>query len=159
MLKCSSDRWVCAPHSLSAGTSTSPRLSVSFRICTEFSSLISLIASGPSFRRVRVSCIAFSSASLGFSSTTRQYIDPATIRLRLKLGKHCRPLDSCVDHGRQCSWDASQLFEKLPYEWPNAPLPIVVNTGCSAGRRLMGMPDSLNKITPQGNGDSRSKDQ
>src|SRR5258708_17136320 len=31
MLKCSSDRWVCAPHSLSAGTFTSPRLSVSLR--------------------------------------------------------------------------------------------------------------------------------
>src|SRR5258708_33528184 len=31
MLKCSSDRWVCAPHSLSAGTLTSPRLSVSLR--------------------------------------------------------------------------------------------------------------------------------
>src|SRR5215471_4847252 len=30
MLKCSSERWVCAPHSLSAGTSTTPRLSVSF---------------------------------------------------------------------------------------------------------------------------------
>src|SRR5215471_5945390 len=29
MLKCSSDRCVCAPHSLSAGTSTTPRLSVS----------------------------------------------------------------------------------------------------------------------------------
>src|SRR5215471_6639206 len=32
MLKCSSDRCVCAPHSLSAGTSTTPRLSVSFRM-------------------------------------------------------------------------------------------------------------------------------
>src|SRR5260370_36730272 len=31
MLKCSRERWVCAPHSLSAGTSTSPRLSVSLR--------------------------------------------------------------------------------------------------------------------------------
>src|SRR5262249_6610013 len=31
MLKCSSDRCVCAPQSLSAGTSTSPRLSVSLR--------------------------------------------------------------------------------------------------------------------------------
>src|SRR3954471_2144221 len=31
MLKCSSERWVCAPHSLSAGTLTSPRLSVSLR--------------------------------------------------------------------------------------------------------------------------------
>ncbi len=30
MLKCSSERWVWAPHSLSAGTSTTPRLSVSF---------------------------------------------------------------------------------------------------------------------------------
>src|SRR5215813_13402590 len=29
MLKCSSERWVCAPHSLSAGTSTTPRLSIS----------------------------------------------------------------------------------------------------------------------------------
>src|SRR5215469_8625935 len=29
MLKCSSERWVCAPQSLSAGTSTTPRLSVS----------------------------------------------------------------------------------------------------------------------------------
>src|SRR5215472_15899383 len=32
MLKCSSERWVCAPHSLSAGTSTTPRLSVSFLV-------------------------------------------------------------------------------------------------------------------------------
>src|SRR5919197_1092729 len=32
MLKCSSERWVCAPHSLSAGTSTTPRLSLSFRM-------------------------------------------------------------------------------------------------------------------------------
>src|SRR5216684_2237731 len=31
MLKCSSERWVCAPHNLSAGTLTSPRLSVSLR--------------------------------------------------------------------------------------------------------------------------------
>src|SRR5216683_7432900 len=32
MLKCSSERCVCAPQSLSAATSTSPRLSVSLRI-------------------------------------------------------------------------------------------------------------------------------
>src|SRR5713101_102112 len=32
MLKCSSERCVCAPQSLSAGTFTSPRLSVSLRI-------------------------------------------------------------------------------------------------------------------------------
>src|ERR1700741_962023 len=32
MLKCSSERCVCAPQSLSAGTSPSPRLSVSLRI-------------------------------------------------------------------------------------------------------------------------------
>src|ERR1700691_2407904 len=32
MLKCSSERWVWAPQSLSAGTSTMPRLSVSFLI-------------------------------------------------------------------------------------------------------------------------------
>src|SRR6516164_3527489 len=31
MLKCSSERCVCAPHNLSAGTSTTPRLSVSLR--------------------------------------------------------------------------------------------------------------------------------
>src|SRR5262249_9264504 len=31
MLKCSSERCVCAPHSLSAGTSTTPMLSVSLR--------------------------------------------------------------------------------------------------------------------------------
>src|SRR5271168_4827192 len=31
MLKCSSERCVCAPHSLSAGTSTTPILSVSLR--------------------------------------------------------------------------------------------------------------------------------
>src|SRR5215472_455020 len=30
MLKCSMERWVCAPHSLSEVTSTTPRLSVSF---------------------------------------------------------------------------------------------------------------------------------
>src|SRR5215469_1248251 len=32
MLKCSSERCVCAPHSLSAATSTTPRLSVSCRV-------------------------------------------------------------------------------------------------------------------------------
>src|ERR1700756_3375380 len=32
MLKCSSERWVCAPQSLSAGTSTLPRLSDSTRM-------------------------------------------------------------------------------------------------------------------------------
>src|SRR5262245_34521431 len=32
MLKCSSERCVCAPQSFSAGTSTSPRLSVSLRM-------------------------------------------------------------------------------------------------------------------------------
>src|ERR1700688_2938029 len=32
MLKCSSERWVWAPQSLSAGTSTTPRLSVSFLV-------------------------------------------------------------------------------------------------------------------------------
>src|SRR3974377_755324 len=32
MLKCSSERWVCAPQSFSAGTSTTPRLSLSFLI-------------------------------------------------------------------------------------------------------------------------------
>src|ERR1700688_2970095 len=31
MLKCCSDRWVCGPHSLSAETSTAPRLSNSVR--------------------------------------------------------------------------------------------------------------------------------
>src|ERR1700747_3464318 len=31
MLKCSSERWGCAPQSLSLGTPTSPRLSVSLR--------------------------------------------------------------------------------------------------------------------------------
>src|SRR5262249_383113 len=36
MLKCSSERWVCAPQSLSAGTSTSPRLSVSLRMSVIF---------------------------------------------------------------------------------------------------------------------------
>src|SRR5262249_7857796 len=32
MLKCSSERCVCAPHSLSAGTLTTPRLSISLRM-------------------------------------------------------------------------------------------------------------------------------
>src|SRR6266436_3772792 len=36
MLKCSSERCVCAPQSLSAGTFTSPRLSLSFRISAIF---------------------------------------------------------------------------------------------------------------------------
>src|ERR1700757_1112064 len=43
MLKCSSDRCVCAPHSLLLGTSTSPRLSVSLRIPITFTLLIALI--------------------------------------------------------------------------------------------------------------------
>src|SRR5271154_5667076 len=40
MLKCSSDRCVCAPQSLSLGTSTSPRLSVSFRMSLFICSLL-----------------------------------------------------------------------------------------------------------------------
>src|SRR5260370_39352406 len=43
MLKCSSDRCVCAPHSLSLGTSTSPRLSVSLRTLITFTLLIAFI--------------------------------------------------------------------------------------------------------------------
>src|ERR1700731_2276383 len=43
MLKCSSDRCVCASHSLLLGTSTSPRLSVSLRIPITFTLLIALI--------------------------------------------------------------------------------------------------------------------
>src|ERR1700686_3783572 len=43
MLKCSSDRCVCAPHSLLLGTSTSPRLSVSLRTPIIFTLLIALI--------------------------------------------------------------------------------------------------------------------
>src|SRR4029077_4080998 len=45
MLKCSSERWVCAPHSLSLCTSTSPRLSVSLRIPITEILLIAVIAS------------------------------------------------------------------------------------------------------------------
>src|SRR5208337_1222513 len=41
MLKCSSERWVWAPHSLSAGTSTTPRLSVSFLMAVIWSLLLS----------------------------------------------------------------------------------------------------------------------
>src|SRR5271156_5060003 len=36
MVKCSSERWVCAPHSLSAGTGTSPRESCSILISVLF---------------------------------------------------------------------------------------------------------------------------
>src|SRR5580692_7908150 len=43
MLKCSSDRCVCAPHSLALGTSTSPRLSVSLRKPVTHILLIALI--------------------------------------------------------------------------------------------------------------------
>src|ERR1700686_1398465 len=43
MLKCSSDRCVCAPHSLLLGTSTSPRLSVCLRTPITFTLLIALI--------------------------------------------------------------------------------------------------------------------
>src|SRR5262252_2667075 len=50
MLKCSSERWVCAPHSLSAGTSTTPRLSLSFRVSAMGSLLDSILKS----RRIRV---------------------------------------------------------------------------------------------------------
>src|SRR5579863_1353382 len=45
MLKCSSERWVCAPQSLSAGTSTSPRLSVSLRMLVILSFLLSAAGS------------------------------------------------------------------------------------------------------------------
>src|SRR4029450_7751960 len=50
MLKCSSERWVCAPHSLSAGTSTTPRLSLSFRV----SAMGSLLDSILRLRKIRV---------------------------------------------------------------------------------------------------------
>ena len=49
MLKCSSERWVCAPHSLSAGTSTSPRLSVSLLMAIIGSLLaLSVVGAHPS---------------------------------------------------------------------------------------------------------------
>src|SRR3984957_5472365 len=48
MLKCSSDRCVCAPHSLLLGTSTSPRLSVSLRTPITFTLLMALIGFLPS---------------------------------------------------------------------------------------------------------------
>src|SRR5277367_4015152 len=48
MLKCSSDRCVCAPHSLLLGTSTSPRLSVSLRTLITFTLLMALIGFLPS---------------------------------------------------------------------------------------------------------------
>src|SRR5579864_4303490 len=48
MLKCSSDRCVCAPHSLVLGTSTSPRLSVSLRTPITATLLIALISFLPS---------------------------------------------------------------------------------------------------------------
>src|SRR5262249_23130310 len=44
MLKCSSERCVCAPHSLSAATSTTPRLSVSFRVLAMWSLLRPAVA-------------------------------------------------------------------------------------------------------------------
>src|SRR5258708_814215 len=47
MLKCSSDRCVCAPHSLLLGTSTSPRLSVSLRTPITFTLLMALIGFSP----------------------------------------------------------------------------------------------------------------
>src|ERR1700756_1169989 len=43
MLKCSSDRWVCEPHSLSAGTSTLPMLSDSTRILVAINSPLALM--------------------------------------------------------------------------------------------------------------------
>src|SRR5271155_2723736 len=54
MLKCSSERWVCAPQSLSAGTSTTPRLSVSLRtVCAVISSIavVLTISSFPNVQR------------------------------------------------------------------------------------------------------------
>src|SRR5262249_46978175 len=50
MLKCLSERWVCAPHSLSAGTSTTPRLSLSFRVSAMGYLLDSILKS----RKIRV---------------------------------------------------------------------------------------------------------
>ena len=44
MLKCSSERCVCAPHSLSLGTSTLPRLSVSVRMPITGASIVILMA-------------------------------------------------------------------------------------------------------------------
>src|SRR5579863_8084676 len=52
ILKCSSERCVCAPQSLSAGTSTSPRLSVSLRVSVILS-LLSADSARPAVYELR----------------------------------------------------------------------------------------------------------
>jgi hypothetical protein len=51
MLECSIERWVWAPHNLLAGTSTSPRLSVSLRMSVI---LLSPFCTGPSGGQVLI---------------------------------------------------------------------------------------------------------
>src|SRR5260370_40643443 len=60
MLKCSSDRWVCAPQSLSAGTLTSPRLSISLRMLLIKSRLVFCFYSAIQILRfnINLTCLA-----------------------------------------------------------------------------------------------------
>src|SRR5262245_48757977 len=73
MLKCSNERWVCAPHSLSAGTSTTPRLSLSFLK----SVMCSLLACGLwiAVRRNWQGCNC-ADAGLYFAKLEDAYTDP-----------------------------------------------------------------------------------
>src|SRR5215472_7544148 len=79
MLKCSSERCVCAPHSLSAGTSTTPRLSLSCLISTiEFSSTLELLNwLSPHCRSILG----------GRSSSSEVFVPRPQVR---KLVEHCR---------------------------------------------------------------------
>src|ERR1700722_11342339 len=76
MLKCSSERWVCAPQSFSAGTSTTPRLSVSCRVpdiaVSSFNARSHLVAIG------------------------RGRCKDRSVRLHMRLGDEVRPLGRIV---------------------------------------------------------------
>src|SRR6202007_1889344 len=85
MLKCSSERWVCAPHSLSAGTSTTPRLSVSCRVpdiaASSFNARSHLVAIG------------------------RRRCKDRSVRLHVRLGDEVGPLSRIAcDEGGKFLW-------------------------------------------------------
>src|SRR5215468_7850420 len=84
MLKCSSERWVCAPQSLSAGTSTSPRLSVSLRMSVIFF-LLSTGAYAGTSEAVHADLF---SASISSPACRRYDLRTASLWVRTGVEKH-----------------------------------------------------------------------
>src|SRR5215467_1243880 len=88
MLKCSSERCVWAPQSLSAGTSTTPRLSVSFRVAV-MSSLLGLISPRPEHRHHDDRGIAMlddPATNRRIQEATTPTATPTTVSTRRRMG-------------------------------------------------------------------------